>query len=386
MKKIIQTKLKLLTLKIQNKMKAAFASILILLFSLTVVAQSDIKESTNSFARYTHSGDIKHLENAKKFIDLAYKTRRDTTRNRNNILRALIYSSIAYADSTQKIKTTMDPIAIVKNSLGKIKIKNRSNYENEINYINQNLTAAYIQRANKHIARKEYDLAYKNFLEVEKIGNSSSYDVLNNLALLAAQAGKNQEAIGYYKAILAEEEKADVSTYLALAKLYKTVDEKQLYLNTLREARLSFKDNKDVLLLLIQAYADNKMYSPIVPIIDEAIQHDPTSVALNYLGGYANENTNNIEKSKKYYERVLELNENNFDANLALGLIYLKEFLNNKEDLEAQYKAQDYLLSANAIQPYALNALQGLALYYETTEDEEQKDRVKILLNQLSNN
>lgn len=367
-------------------MKVAIASILLLLFSITVEAQSNIKESSNSFARYTHSGDIKHLESAKKFIDLAYKSKRDTTSSKNNILRALIYSSIAYADTAKKINIPGDPIDIVNNALGKIKLKKRSSYENEINYINQNLTAAYIYRANKHIANKEYELAFDNFLKVEKLGKAESKDIINNLALLAAQAGKNQEAISYYKTILENDPIADVSKYLALAKLYKQVDEKQLYLNTLRDARIKFKDNKDVLFLLIQAYADNKQFAPIVPIIDEAIQYDPTSVELNYLGGYANENTNNIESSKKYYERVLELNENNFDASLALGLIYLKEFLSNKDDLEAQYNAQEYLLRANGIQPYALNALQGLALFYETTEDEEQKDRVKILLNQLSNN
>lgn len=367
-------------------MKVAISTILLLFLSVTVHAQSNIKESTNSFARYTHTGDIKHLESAKKFIDLAYKSKRDTTRSRNNILRALIYSSLAYADSTQKIKTPVDPIEIVKSSLGKIKVKHQGRYENEINYINQNLTAAYIYRANKNIANKEYDLAYQNFLEVEKLGKAESSDIIDNLALLAAQAGKNHEAIGYYKTILEKDSSVDVSKYLALAKLYKLVDEKQLYLNTLREARLKFKDSKDVLFLLIQAYADNKQFRPIVPIIDEAIQYDPNSIELNYLGGYANENTNNLERSKKYYDRVLELNENNYDASLALGLIYLSEFLENKEDLEAQYKAQEYLLRANGIQPYALNALQGLALFYETTEDEEQKDRVKILLNQLSNN
>lgn len=366
-------------------MKVALASIVLLSFSLTVEAQSNLKESSNSFARYTHTGDIKELESAKKFIDDAYKTRRDTMSSKNNILRALVYSSIAYADSTQKIKTPEDPIYITKRAVAKIKVRDKDNFESEFNYINQNLAAAYIYRANKSIAKKEYDKAYESFLEVDKLGNKSK-DVTNNLALLASQAGKIDEAIIYYNTIIKDSD-AEVSKYLALAKLYKEKGENQLYLNTLQDARVKFEDNKEVLFLLLQTFAENKFYSAIVVVIDEALKYEPENIDLYYLGGYSNESTNNIQAAKKYYEQVLNLNENNFDASLALGLIYLNEFLKNpKENFEAQYNAQDYLLKANGIKPYAINALKGLALFYETSEDEDQLDRVNLLLNQLSNN
>ncbi len=365
-------------------MKAAFASLVLLSISLTVEAQSNLKESSNSFARYTHSGDIKQLESAKKFIDEAYKTKRDTTNSKNNILRALIYSSLAYADSTQKIKTPSDPIDITKRALDKIKPKEKFVYESEINYVTQNLSAAYIYRANKFIAKKDYAKAYENFLEVDKLGIKSK-DITNNLALLASQAGKLDDAIDYYKSLIAEDD-ADADKYLALAKLYSKKGDSQSYLNTLQDARTKFENNKEVLFLLIQAFADNKFYPAIVAVIDEAIKYEPNNIDLYYLAGYANENTNNIQPAKKYYEKILNLDENNFDANLALGLIYLNEFLYSQENLEAQYKAQDYLLAANSIKPYAVNALKGLALYYETTKDEDQLDRVNVLLNQLSNN
>lgn len=366
-------------------MKVAFASIVLLSFSLTVEAQSNLKESSNSFARYTHTGDIKQLESAKKFIDEAYKTKRDTTSSKNNILRALVYSSLAYADSTQKIKTPQDPIDITKRALSKIKARDKESYESEFNYINQNLTAAYIYRANKSIAKKEYDKAYANFLEVDRLGNKSN-DVTNNLALLATQAGKIDEAIMYYDKIIKDTD-ADAAKYLALAKLYKEKGNSQLYLITLQDARAKFENNKEILFLLLQTFAENKFYAATVAVIDEALKYEPENAELYYLAGYANESTNNIPAAKKYYVQVLNLDENNFDANLALGLIYLNEFLkNSEEDFEAQYKTQEYLLKANAIKPYAVNALKGLALFYETTKDDDQLDRVNLLLNQLSNN
>lgn len=365
-------------------MKAISASLLLISLSTTVVAQSNYKEGSNSFARYIQTGDIKQLESAKKFSDASYATKRDSSLSKNNMLRALVYSSLAYADSTRKIKTDKDPIDITLAAVSKLKQKDKDNFESEIKYVNQNLTAAYIYKANKAIENKEYEKAYNSFLQVDKLG-SKSEDVLNNLALLAAQAGKTDEAIDYYSQIIKETD-ADAGKYLALAELYNSKNEKQLYLNTLQAARNKFMNNKKILFLLIQNYAASKSYAAIVPIIDEAIKYEPENIELHYLAGFANENGGHVELAKKYYNKVIELDENNYDANLALGLIFLNQFLKDKSNLEAQYSAQDFLLKANGIQPYAINALKGLALYYEAAEDPDQLDRVNVLLNQLSNN
>lgn len=365
-------------------MKALTASILFACLSTTVVAQSNYKESSNSFARYTKSGEVKELENAKKFIDAAYKTRRDSSSAKNNILRAMVYSSLAYADSTRKIKTDKDPIEISLDAVKLIRNRDLENYSNELNYINQNLVAAYIYKANKHIEKKEFEQAYNSFLKMEAMG-SQSIDVLRNLAFLSAQAGKTAEAIGYYKKLIAATE-VDPVTYISLAKLYKSADNTQEYINTLKIAREKFPEDKAVLFLLVEAYSENRTYQAVTPLIVDAIKHEPDNIELIYLAGYANENVGNISEAKKYYERVLELEDDNYDANLALGLIYLNDFLKDNNNLEAQYSAQDYLLKANGIKPYAVNALKGLALFYETANDQEQLDRVNTLLNQLSNN
>lgn len=365
-------------------MKALTASILFACLSTTVVAQSNYKESSNSFARYTQSGEVKDLENAKKFIDAAYKTRRDSSSSKNNILRAMVYSSLAYADSTRKVKTDKDPIEISLDAVKLLRKRDLENYSNELNYVNQNLVAAYIYKANKHIEKKEFEQAYNSFLKVEQMG-SQSIDVLRNLAFLSAQSGKNTEAIHYYKKLI-EATEVDPVTYISLAKLYKNNENVSEYQNTLKIARQKFPDDKAILFLLVEAYAENKSYQAVTPIIAEAIKHEPENVELYYLAGYSNENVGNIAEAKKYYQKVLELEDDNYDANLALGLIHLNDFLKDNNNFEAQYSAQDYLLKANGIKPYAVNALKGLALFYETADDQEQLDRVNTLLTQLSNN
>ncbi|WP_149913698.1 tetratricopeptide repeat protein [Sphingobacterium cavernae] len=365
-------------------MRALTASLLFVCLGTTVVAQSNYKESSNSFARYTIKGDIKELENAKKFIDAAYKTKRDSSSRKNNILRAMVYSSLAYADSTRKIKGDKDHIDVTKDALTRIRQKDYHNYENELNYVNQNLLAAYIYKANKEVEKKEYENAYKSFLEVERLG-SQSEDVLRNLAFLSAEAGKTEEAINYYKKLVVGEE-VEPLTYISLAKLYKSNKDNQNYLSTLQKAREIYPDDKTILFLLIDAFAENKTYQAITPIIAEAIKYEPDNLDLYYLAGFANDNVGNTAEAKKYYGKVLDLDDSNYDANLALGLIHLNEFLANKDNLEAQYSAQNYLLKANGIRPYAENALKGLSLFYETSDDQEQLDRVKTLLNQISNN
>ncbi|TDS13050.1 tetratricopeptide repeat protein [Sphingobacterium paludis] len=362
----------------------ALVSGVLLCISANSVAQSNYKESSNSFAFYTQTGDLKNLESAKKFIDAAYQTRRDSTNTRVNVLRAMIYSSMAYADSARTIKNATDPINITYNSLGKIKARDVQNYAAEMKYVKQNLAAAHISNANKALAKQDYTAAYNSYLKVRDL-NIANYDVTYNLALLAVQTKQYDSAVGYYNQILKNDDPS-ASRYLELVNVYNQLGNKQAVLNTLQTARTKFPDSKNVLMRLIQEFAQNTEYKAIVPLIDEAIKYEPQNVELNYLAGYSNETVGNLEVAKKYYQQVLQLNENNYESNLALGLIYLNDFLRDENDNEAQYNAQNLLLKANEIRPYDVNALKSLSLYYEKSGDLAQLDRVKLLLNQLSNN
>ncbi len=371
----------------KNKISTSLPAILsgvLLCVSATTFAQSNYKESSNSFAYYTQTGDLKNLESAKKFIDAAYVTRRDSSNTRVNVLRSMIYSSMAYADSTRSIKTPKDPIAVSYDALAKLKPRELQQYSSEMKYVKQNLAAAHIYNANKSLAKQDYAAAYNSYLKVKDL-NIANYDVTYNLALLAVQTGQYAAAVGYYDQLI-KQGKPTAEHYLQLANVYQELGDKQGVLNTLQTARTKFPQSKAVLMNLIQEFAQNTEYKAIVPIIDEAIKYEPQNIELNYLAGYANETVGNKDIAKKYYQQVLELNGNNYESNLALGLIYLNDFLRDESNGEAQYNAQNLLLKANEIRPYDVNALKSLSLYYERSGDLAQLDRVKLLLNQLSNN
>lgn len=362
----------------------AIVSGMLLLGSVHTFAQSNYKESSNSFARYTQTGDLKNLESAKKFIDETYKNRRDSNSARVNVLRAMIYSSMAYADSTRSIKNPSDPIDITYESLNKIRNREWNNYPSESNYVKQNLAASHIYQAKKALEKQDYASAYDSYIKVRDL-NVQHYDVTYNLALLATQTEQYNAAITYYKDLLKRGD-APVEYYLELAEVHKSNGDTQAVLNTLQDARTKFPENQEVLLNLIQLFAQNNEYKAIAPIIDEAIVQEPENIDLNYLAGYSNETVGNIDIAKRYYGQVLQLDPNNYEANLALGLIFLNSFLQDSDDVEAQYQAQNLLLKANEIRPYDVNALKSLSLYYERSGDLAQLDRVKLLLNQLSNN
>lgn len=370
-------------MKKKNKVIYLLIGVLLLIGVGKTYAQSAYKEASNAFALYTQTGDVKNLDEARKQIEKVYKTKRDSSRTRVNVLRAMVLSSLAYADSARSIELNMDPIDLTYETLSKIEERERDGYPGELSYVTQNLAAALIFRANKSLEQGDFERAYADFNQVDELGARSS-DVTYNLALLATKAGKTEEAISYYGAILEAGDMTAPQT-IELANLYDQVGETQLALSTLEDGRTKFPEDKDLLFLLIDKYAKNDAFDAIVPIIEEAINLEPENIDLNYLAGYANENAGNVELAKKYYQQVLHLDPNNYESNLALGLIHLGAFLTAPDNYDAQSAAQDHLLKANEIKPYEINALKSLALFYEKAEDETQLDRVNLLLNQLTN-
>lgn len=359
-------------------------SCLLIAASSVAVAQSNYKEGSNAFAMYTQTGELKNLENAKKFIDASYKTRRDSSNTRINILRSMVYSAISYADSTRSIKNDKDPIDLTYEAFGRIKSRDLMSNPAEVKYIKQNLAAAHVYKAAKAMEKKDFEQAYNEFLKVKSLA-VSNFDVQYNLAVLATETKQYEQAVQYYQELV-KRENAPVEHYLELTDIYRKTGAKQEVLNTLQNARVKFPENKSVLMNLVQEFAQLGEYKAIVPIIGEAIKYEPENIELHYLAGYANENAGNIGTAKSYYEQALQLNGNNYESNLALGLIYLNDFLKDEDNVEAQYNAQNLLLKANEIRPYDVNALKSLALYYEKAGDPAQLDRVNLLLNQLSNN
>jgi len=352
--------------------------------ALSASAQSNFKEGSNAFAHYTKTGETKHLTTAKKHIDAVYKTRRDQSNSRVNMLRAMIYGAMAYADSARTIKNDKDPIDIAYQALRRIPSRELMRQPNQVKYVKQNLAYAHIFKAKKALEKQAYEEAYGHYLQVRDLAQGN-YNVDYNLAVLAGETGKYEESVRYYGRLLNRGDSPS-SHYLELAEIHRKKGDRTAVLKTLQEARRKFPEDRAVLMNLLQEYAQTDDHRAIAAIVDQAIKFEPENAELGYLAGYAKENTGNIAAAKKHYRRVLQLDGNNYEANLALGLIYLNDFLKDADNAEARHEAQNLLLKANEIRPYEVNALKSLELYYEKAGDPAQFDRVRLLLNQLGRN
>jgi len=162
--------------------------------------------------------------------------------------------------------------------------------------------------------------------------------------------------------------------------LYSETNNNNEAINTLLSGLEIYPKNKDILFTIINLYANNGIYDAIVPIIDDAVALDPQNISLNYLAGYANEVAGSKKLAELYYKKVIALDQNNYNGNFELGLLYLKDYLNNS-NLESKDLAEDYLLKANEVNPSATNALEALAHLFKKAGDTFQYERV---INQLN--
>ena len=362
------------------------AAILLGVGASPAMAQSNLKEGNNSFARYMQSKDIKQLEAARKFSDNAFKTKRDSTNFRNILLRGLVYSTLAVVDSNRTQKYETDPNDVALAALKRLSNKSVDfDDEPQVDYIRKSLTSAYLIKANRAVANANYEEAFHQYHKVDSI-SGETIDVKHNLAILSSKIGNDDDAIERYKAFTAQSETSSPSYIMALAELYQKNGDNREMLNTLLTGRQQFPESKEILFTLINTYMANEAYGAIVPLADEAIAHEPENVGLNYMAGFANEMEGNNEAAKSYYENVISLDANNFEGNLELGLMYLKEYMANPDDADIQNKAQEYLLKANQIQPSEVNTLKSLAVLYEQSGNIIQQERVNNILNQLTIN
>lgn len=350
------------------------------------LAQSNMREGNNSFARYTKTGDFKHLLEARKFADLAYRERRDSAAYNNTLLRGLVYSSLAVADSNRAQSYVKDPIDEAEFTLSRLN-DDKLNFQNEpkINYIKQRIANAYLINANRALNNNNFKDAFGYFNKVDSYAGGDS-TVRYNLAVISEKLNQQEQAIQFYQDFLSTRETAKPAYVLRLANIHLNLKDNNAARNVLSQGRTYFPNNKDILFKLINVYANSGIYDAIVALENEALSMEPENINLNYLMGYAYEVTGNRQKAEHYYKRTLELNPDDFNSNYELGLLYLKDFVGDADNLEKQYVAQEYLLKANEIDPKAVNALKSLAVLFSTSGNEVQLERVNSQLNQITIN
>lgn len=351
---------------------------------MDVFGQSNLKEGNNQYALYSNSGDVKQLDAARKHADDAYKTKRDSVSFRNNLLRALVYGTLSVVDSNRTRKYTEDPLITAELALARLTDRQlRFENEPEIKHAIRNLANGQLIVANRALQKGDNEEAYKRFLKVHEIA-AGTYDVRHNLAILNHRLGKDEEAVTHYQELLRDPKTAKPSYFHALANIFESQSKDMQLLNILVDGHEMYPNNKNILFRLINTYNQKQAFEAIVPLAEYALKLDPTNTRLLYIIAYAYDVTGNQDEALENYQNLVELDRNNYEGNLGLGLIYLEEYVKNANSRNAERRAQDHLLRANQIKPSGINTLKSLAVLYKTKGDIVQLERVNNILNQLT--
>ncbi len=368
-------------------MKGIFIFLLsnMLLVIASLQAQTLItKDAMNSFAKYSASKAIKDLEAARKLIDDGYKTRSDSNAFKNNLIRSLVYSTLARADSNLKLKYPKDPVEIAKHSLRFIESsKSSSDADQEIDYIYGQLKQVYLYRANTSFRERRLNDALKYFTILDSL-DKNNYSITHNLALLNQELGNYEESTLYYVKLISQKPKPEY--YLVLANLYESRGEENIAINTLKVGSEAFPDNRDLIFKLINMLVNRNDYVEIAKFTGRALKLDEFNINLNYLAGFSNEMKGNNLKAEEYYKAVLNINPNNYDGNYALGLLYLNLYLKDKTKENMMYISKYYLSKANEIDPNELKSLTSLSILYKHTGDKNELEKINNRINQLKLN
>lgn len=368
-----------------NKITLIIISLCLCLTS--VKAQTLTKEAMNNFAAYTQKPEISTLQKAKKNIDDAYKTKKDSLSYRVNLIRGLVYSSLAYADSSRKISYVKDPIDEALFALDKLKNpKQNYEHESEINFIKKQLSGAWLTKAKKASSAFNYSDAFNAYLWVDSL-SADKYLAKHNLAFLSEKLGYSDKAIQYYQYLISDKNRSLPDYYLALSNLYEQTRNSNNALAVIEQGRKAFPGNKDLLFKQINTYADNGAYEMVSTLVEDALEFSPDNLDLIYLAGFSFEMIGKTKKAEEYYKRIISVEQNNYEGNYALGLLYLNSYLkSDNKDRRVLDSSRKYLVQAGEINPNAVNVLKSLSILYNITGNNSELQRVKNKLSQITLN
>lgn len=353
-----------------------------LCFSLR--AQTLTKEAMNNFARYIQKPELSTLEKARKNIDEAYKTKKDSLSYRVNLIRGLVYSSLAYADSTRKLNYLKDPLAEALFALDKLKSPKLNNeHSPEIKFIRKQLSKAWLTKAKGATTNLNYTDAFTSYLWVDSL-SADKYLARHNLAVLSERLGFTDKAIQYYSYLIRDKKRSLPDYYLTLSNLYEQTRNTSQAMSVIREGREVFPGNKDLLFKEINTYAENGSYETVCKLVDDAIEITPNNINLLYLAGFSFEMVGKIERAEEYYKKIISLEQNNYEGNYALGLLYLNSYLKSKENNQnLLLNSKKYLVQAEEIDPNSVNVLKSLSILYAAIGNTTDLQRVKNKLSQI---
>lgn len=362
----------------------------LLMLSATSVAfcQTEVlKNVINNMAFYKQKNDIKFLAKAKVSIDSVFKASPpDTVLLERNVYRAVVNSSILYADSLNKLAMPAGFFNQTVSQADKL-IANRKSYryQSEMDYIKQCLANVYLRKAFAYVGNSDFNNALQLFEAahnyVPDFKQSNAYIAYSNTKL-----GNLQAAAKYYTDLI-NADGAKVENIESASNIYKLVGDTVKALETVKKGRELLPNDRFLLLDEANIYNNKKDYRGLEPLLPALLDINTNKADIAFVAANCYDHLNQFDKAENLYLRAIELNSSAYDPVFNLGLLYLRqsEIKNKPANAPETAKALQWLQKANEISPNDVNCLQVLQLVYAKNGNQDQLNSINNKLKLLTN-
>jgi len=363
--------------------------VLLLLTFTTSLAfcQSEVyKPVVNSLARYKQKKDLKFLAAAKKSIDSLITTKADSANLTKSVYKAVVYTSIAYADSSNTLKMPADFIPKTAQLIDKISADKKSGrYADQMDYVNHCLANVYMRYGFRYLAISDFTNGKQQFLKAQKY--APKYKQLNfYLAYCNNKLGNLLDAANYYSdAIGTDTSKAEYVENTA--NIYKSMGDTTKAVVLLQKGHNHFPSDRFLLLNLANIYNNQQNYIALAPLLPQLLENYPNNADIAFVAANCYDHLNQYNKAETLYLKAIDLNGSAYEPVLNLGLLYLKMgFVKSEKGGGADLNnAIAYLEKADEISPNEINGLKALQLAYTCTKNDNGLMNVNDKLKQLTN-
>ncbi len=367
--------------------KVLLTCLAVFLIGQAAFCQTEILKSvTNDLAFYKQKKDLKYLSAARTTVDSLLKAAPDTLALEPNVYKVVVYSSMLYIDSLNKLN---EPAAMLPQTAALVdRLENNRKiyrFQAEIDYSKRCLANVYIRKAFIYIKTSDFTNAMPFLQGAEKY--APSFKQLNAyIAYANNKLGNLHAAAKYYESMVGgDSTKAEYAETASI--IYKSFGDTLAALNIIKKARKVLPNDRSLLLDEANIYTNKKDYRALQNLLPALLDINTNNADIAFVAANCYDHLNQYNKAESLYLRSIELNSAAYDPIFDLGLLYFRQsqFGWDKEKTQDEARAAQWLEKANDINPNDTNCLQVLKLVYAQIGDQNQLNRVSNKLKQLIN-
>ncbi|WP_040626787.1 tetratricopeptide repeat protein [Mucilaginibacter paludis] len=345
-----------------------------------------MKDVINNLAFYHTKNDLKYLGDAKKSVDNSFKTHADSIDLDKNVYKAVVYSSILYIDSLNKLNQPdtllLQTTKLVNRLLTKRKI---FRFNIEMNYAKGCLANVYQRKAFDIYSKNNYRLAINNFMLAKQYA-PAAHELNVYLANIYYKLGNYRTAIMYYDTVL-QAKMPKLEHIQTAANIYRMLGDTSKSLQTIQQGLEIYPKDKYLLFEEANIYNNKKEYPLLKPLLNDLLDVEPNNPEVVFMAANCYDHLNELDKAEIGYQKAIEINNADYNPIFNLGLLYLKKAVssNKPEEYQANIgQSKSWLEKANEMAPNNESCLRALQMLYSQSGNQNMLQKVNNKLNQFN--